>query len=158
MTKKEDKVALQVLIDNYKQMFDAPVGKKRCGFVYSADCLGVASKNKFHYNMCKECVKVKMRILYDKRMIQRGKDGNPVRDGPGRPRKVVVSPKKNKSSTVKKPVKKASTLKKIVKKASTLKKETKKAPTLKKKTKKASTLKKAKKAKLNVQPVKRVKN
>lgn len=89
--------AIKMYIAKHLNTYGAPLGKRSCKYEHSDTCLGIAPESHFHGHMCKECRKYKMVGYYDARMIRRGEDGNPLRKGPGRPRKIeeaIVLPKK----------------------------------------------------------------
>ena len=101
MTSKADKAAIKLIIAKHVKHYGAPLGKRKCKYEVTYDCFGIAADKHFEGHMCKACVSFKQNESYRKRMAKREQEGNPVRNGPGRPRKDECKVKKGTSKKMK---------------------------------------------------------
>ena len=92
MPTEAEKRLLKVMKAKHIQRYDAPVGKRRCTFQISKDCVKVGreydkdGKLLWKGRMCKKCLREKFQIRYAA-IIEAQGGPRPI----GRPRKVVDS-------------------------------------------------------------------
>ena len=87
MSVKSAKEALRILKEKHLKKWGVPFGQRKCNFEISNYCFGTAPEYdkdgvlQWKGKMCKACVKLKLRLLHDKRIEARGglmKRGRPV--------------------------------------------------------------------------------
>lgn len=87
MTSKAMKAALKLLVAKHYESYGASIGKRKCNYGISDDCLDIANESEFIGRICSKCKVHRQKMYYDQRTRQRALDGNPRRKCLGRPHK-----------------------------------------------------------------------
>ena len=77
MSNKDEKEALKKIREKHENKFDAPLGKRRCQYGDSEDCLGVGAEYKngelqWRGQCCKPCMQQRYKNWYEVRIEARG--------------------------------------------------------------------------------------
>jgi hypothetical protein len=92
MTSKSDMQAFKGFKRSHREKWDAPLGKRKCQFKESDDCLGIAEEDQFVGHRCRACIRHMHRQLYIQRLkavgkVLTGRTGRPVGSKDSKPRK-----------------------------------------------------------------------
>jgi hypothetical protein len=78
MSRRAEKEALKIIREKHERKYDAPMGKRRCRYRVSEDCLKLGNERdrkgtlQWRGQCCKPCMQHRYREWYDQRVEARG--------------------------------------------------------------------------------------
>ncbi len=78
MSRRAEKEALRIVHEKHERKYDAPLGKRRCRYEVSEDCLKLGNEQdkkgemQWRFHCCRPCMQQRYKEWYNKRVEARG--------------------------------------------------------------------------------------